>query len=487
MYTYVAVGPDSSAVDLAALNYRPSFFNFVVEDYEEAGYEPSNYHKASTLANHMPLISTIRTILDCMLRAFELEGAQVADFPEFVYSWLENFTIDQASKSVVKKAKEFESKVRFEFYTGLMSESLNENWEVVAFREFLVESCSLEELYCYLKMREHLFSGEISGCLKAHYEDVLYVECSKMDSLLNLFLPDMDRVNLSYLKNIIKSSAVSIKDRKFLNSGFLLRICLEYYKMSRTDLYRAMAEEFRAVDRGANPRGLTKHRQFMAYVGSFYPELSSLERIRLYRDCFAAGAGAINVDVFFVALSEKRILLRKLVAQLRGKTAKPLLQPYKFITECQGGIEKLFECGFFSRVMDRFGVESLACRNWAYHSPEELLEYSESAIRVMFYKVKKLLSSGRVELHSCSSIFNGALLYMRELYGASIAKEECLAAKEYVATKQLALALERLFIERNEAFNSHVIRMLSEVKVIAPRRKFAKRLKNAQRRPQPEF
>jgi hypothetical protein len=103
-----------------------------------------------------------------------------------------------------------------------------------------------------------------------------------------------------------------------LNSAFLLRICLEYYKINRHDLYKTISANFKSINRNSNfinsnSKALVDHNQFIIYVSTHYPELNSIEKIRLYRDCYSVGAGNITADILFMTLSEKRILLRQVI------------------------------------------------------------------------------------------------------------------------------------------------------------------------------
>ena len=49
------------------------------------------------------------------------------------------------------------------FYRDLMNVKLDQSWEIITFREFLLEELSLEELYFYLLSQKLLYSrGGIS-------------------------------------------------------------------------------------------------------------------------------------------------------------------------------------------------------------------------------------------------------------------------------------------------------------------------------------
>lgn len=55
------------------------------------------------------------------------------------------------------------------FYVNLMSEKLNYSWEIITFREFLLEALHADELYYYLGLRFYLLKGDITKHLDSSF------------------------------------------------------------------------------------------------------------------------------------------------------------------------------------------------------------------------------------------------------------------------------------------------------------------------------
>lgn len=166
-----------------------------------------------------------------------------------------------------------------------------------------METSSIEELYAYLKLRHFLFKGSLSDRPQAHYDYVIQVEFTQIDTLLNHFVP-CDKVNLSYLKNLLKGSSTFIKGRRFLDSGFLLRSCLEYYRASRVESFNTLTKKLKEVEQKKEETPFHTFQQFNIIVNANYSGLSSAERVAVFRRFFAFGEGNISAEILFAALSE---------------------------------------------------------------------------------------------------------------------------------------------------------------------------------------
>ena len=105
----------------------------------------------------------------------------MTSMPSFVLSWLSHFRINKKTRLPEQISSDVNSEVLSTFYIRLMSPLLNNNWEVIAFREFLLESTTPDELIFYLKARSKLLQGDaLSNC--GSYTEVYYV--NYMDALL---------------------------------------------------------------------------------------------------------------------------------------------------------------------------------------------------------------------------------------------------------------------------------------------------------------
>jgi hypothetical protein len=76
-----------------------------------------------------------------------------------------------------------------------------------------------------------------------------------------------------------------------VDSFFLLRLVLEYYRVERIERLRVVKQVFNKV--AAEPGNLS-FREFMAVFNYMLCNLSTLERLQLYRECYYQGSGKIS-------------------------------------------------------------------------------------------------------------------------------------------------------------------------------------------------
>ena len=132
-------------------------------------------------------LATLRAILDAKYNEYLLlqssgtkaSRRQLSSLAATVISWLSNFRIGDKNRHPEEIiSSELNSETLSTFYLKLMSPYLNHNWEVIAFREFLMGSLTRDELLFYLKVRFKLMKGngiENEGAYMETY-NVSYVD-----------------------------------------------------------------------------------------------------------------------------------------------------------------------------------------------------------------------------------------------------------------------------------------------------------------------
>lgn len=84
--------------------------------------------------------------------------------------------------------------VRVKFYLQLANPTLNKLWEIVTFREFLLDRSSNDEIYFYLFYRNILFQGPQLQSITSTFQAVQYVPWSRVDQLIScMYLCDGHR------------------------------------------------------------------------------------------------------------------------------------------------------------------------------------------------------------------------------------------------------------------------------------------------------
>lgn len=142
--------------------YKPSFFIYLEKYFEYQGVDRENFEQVS-IAVGMQFLTTLRGILDSKHNECLLSrniGKEFTSLSCFTLSWLSNYRIDPKTR----RQEEINTDVCFEtigsFYARLMNSQLNGNWEVITFREFLLETLTTDELAFYLKARFKLLKGD---------------------------------------------------------------------------------------------------------------------------------------------------------------------------------------------------------------------------------------------------------------------------------------------------------------------------------------
>lgn len=77
------------------------------------------------------------------------------------------------------------------FYRDLMNVKLDQSWEIITFREFILEQLNLEELYFYLMCQNLLYKkAGVTEEIQLLGEFTILVEFSAAKAVLDLVLSD---------------------------------------------------------------------------------------------------------------------------------------------------------------------------------------------------------------------------------------------------------------------------------------------------------
>jgi hypothetical protein len=159
-------------------------------------------------------------------------------FPEFVLNWLERYDFEPSTKEIVVRPVEEQSSAR-EFYSDLMNYKVGQNWEIISFREFLLEEMSLEELYFYLQCQNILFR-RCGITLEQQYvgDFIILVDFAVAKSVVSVILSEFDSWNINYFLGKLGERMIIRNNRQMIDSGFCLRCLLEFYKLERVNRFR---------------------------------------------------------------------------------------------------------------------------------------------------------------------------------------------------------------------------------------------------------
>lgn len=93
---------------------------------------------------------------------------QYSRFPDFVYSWLNNFEYE---KFKVQANSAFDDKDVLTYFKFVQKTS-SQLWEMLTFKEFLDDGATSDEIYFYLYIRNILCKGSLLSDTSANF----YVE-----------------------------------------------------------------------------------------------------------------------------------------------------------------------------------------------------------------------------------------------------------------------------------------------------------------------
>lgn len=94
-----------------------------------------------------------------------------------------------------------------------MNVKLDQSWEIITFREFLLEELNLEELYFYLMCQNLLFRKAGINKIKQYQGDFsLLVEYHAAKVVLDMVLSDFESWNLTYLISKMREKIIYKKN-----------------------------------------------------------------------------------------------------------------------------------------------------------------------------------------------------------------------------------------------------------------------------------
>jgi hypothetical protein len=301
---------------------RPSFASFL--------HFP-NYPKVSyTLPYENWLEVTVRGILDSKYYEHQVCNNALertpSRFPEFVFSWLGNFIIDESTKTVKELdwwRKDKADDARKLLLYALTQEPSKRVWEINTFREFLMEDLMLDELGFYLHCRFLLFDGPQLSHSVARYMHIHYISLDKALEVVNTVMSNLPSSTLEELLTILKERSKQRLNLLCIESCFVLRVLLEYYRQEKIQRYKAIKEVFNRMLFDDMHMDKNHYSSFVYACKNLFPSLSDIQVAKFYRDLHAMTDGNISPEAFFVVADELGYLYSNI--HLKGLYHRPVV------------------------------------------------------------------------------------------------------------------------------------------------------------------
>lgn len=309
-----------NSLDLASFKLpRPNFSGFIVlPERITATYSPPFEYWLEV---------TIRGIFDSKynehLIATEESGVLPSRFPEFVYSWLGSFMIDETSRNVVEVPfwkKDFGEEYRKMIMYGLAAERTRKVWELNTFREFLMEELGIDELHFYLHSRFLLFKGPQLGYSQARFNSIHTVTLEEANRVIDTVMTKLPQELIQELKSMLKQKSCFDKGLRIIEHSLVLRLMLEYYRNEKRHKYIAIKRLFLKNYKPDSKSPGLKFEIFKHICLGIYDNLSDLQIAKLFRDCWTISQGNINHNTLFTIANENCLFYH--MVKLRGLWGK---------------------------------------------------------------------------------------------------------------------------------------------------------------------
>ena len=278
---------------------------------------------------------TIRGIYDSKYAEHVLTGLDTmrsrSSFPEFVYSWMGMYAVDERKREVVNlewSQKEEVDTRRYQLLLSLSTERAKKAWEMWTFREFLMENMDLDALAFFLHCRQLLFQGPQLQTNHGKYAVVHYVPISHAHSLIDTLMAKLPYLDKNNIKAKLVEKSRSKDGAMHIDASYVLRLFLVYYEREKRNKYKQIEELFLQAPKENIPEkgifvSFFAFRQILLNVNSNF---SDMDLVRLYRLTWELSTGSLTAEALFLALSRSGGLSHCL--RLGGLWPLPVLNAY---------------------------------------------------------------------------------------------------------------------------------------------------------------
>jgi len=215
--------------------------------------------------------------------------------------------------------------LRQDFLLTLANPLMGKLWECLNFRDFLEEKSSIDELYFYLHCRFLLNKGPQMDTDGATFNYVHYVKNEYVQILVDLIMNNYDDQSRHFVKQKLSEKAKFKNQHLLIDSGFVLRIFLEYYRTERKQKLKIIKNLFMILpsdQKIKKKNAITTFKAFKNLLEKISTNSTELDKAELFRECWQVGSGEITPDVFFTVLTESNFFISTL--KLRSFLNLPL-------------------------------------------------------------------------------------------------------------------------------------------------------------------
>ena len=216
--------------------FKPSFYHLIKNSAESvlaSGVEKLINEEFSLGS----VLELIRAILDSKFQEFmyKPEMSSHQRFAEFVYIWMENYTVDPVTKKVAAASqdKETAGHQRFKLLIQLTSKYYNKLWECSTFTEFLENKYSNDEILYYLIVRNFINRGRMLDQVSGAFDCMFYIPFSEIYKLIQIFWSHVKEPTKTEMIRKLQGLSKNKGGANVIELGLITRAFLEEYRAQK--------------------------------------------------------------------------------------------------------------------------------------------------------------------------------------------------------------------------------------------------------------
>jgi len=271
---------------------------------------------------------TVRALFDS--KATEIffainKGKTITRFPEFVFSWLGIFCVDENTRAIsVLESTEREivaKRNRCNLLLGLEAANAAKLWELSIFKEFLEEELGLDELTYFLYCRFILFKGPqltipTAGYCVTHFVSKERVN-NTIDKVMYAYSPEQRE---KFKEKLARFSEQTYNDSNAFDYGMVLRVLLEFYRKEKKENFARFDQLYKIARPTFKGRYLS-FGDFYKLIGEYDKSITDLNACNVYKEAFIGGSCSVNFESILLSLCETDFWVKYL--RLKGQNLEP--------------------------------------------------------------------------------------------------------------------------------------------------------------------
>lgn len=202
--------------------------------------------------------------------------------------------------------------MREDFLITLTNPLIGKLWECINFKEFLEEKSSTDELFFYLHCRFLLNKGPQMDVDGATFNYVHLIKNDHANFIIDLILSNFEEPTRQFIKQKVNEKTKFKTKQIMIDSSFVLRILLEYYRLERKQKFKLIQSLFLSLPATQiikKKLAINSFKIFKYLIDKIHVSCSEITKAELFREAWQVGLGEITPEVFFTVLTESHFFV----------------------------------------------------------------------------------------------------------------------------------------------------------------------------------